>query len=158
MAEMREILRHFFNIGTKETPEWVLLGNGITSLTEEFNPENGTKQYIHQVNKTTEVKSYAPSVKVDREYMVDELQDWINEKIKILPVGSAAVSEYIRLNIKEKTVDGKYPAVKRACSYQFDSVGGEAGNELMSSMTLGGIGDGVHGTFDVETLTWADAE
>ncbi len=56
MAEMREKLMHFFNIGTAETPEYVLLGDGITSLTEEFNPESDTKQYIHQANGTTSIK------------------------------------------------------------------------------------------------------
>ena len=56
MAEMREKLMHFFNIGTAETPEYVLLGDGITSLTEEFNPESNTKQYIRQANGTTSIK------------------------------------------------------------------------------------------------------
>lgn len=37
---MREKLMHYFNIGTKEQPSYVLLGDGITSLTEEFNPES----------------------------------------------------------------------------------------------------------------------
>lgn len=29
MAEMREKLMHFFNIGTAETPEYALLGTGL---------------------------------------------------------------------------------------------------------------------------------
>ena len=157
MAEMREKLMHFFNIGTLESPSWVLLGDGITSLTEEFNPETDTKQYIHQANGVTSVKSYTPSISVEREYISDELQTWMNEKIKLLPTGSAAVSEYIRINIMEKDTAGSYPAVKRKCSYQFDSIGGDAGSELVSAMTLGGIGDGELGTFNVETKTWTAA-
>ena len=149
MAEMREILRHYFNIGTTAAPKWVLLGDGITSLTEEFNPESETKQYIHQKNGTTSIKSYTPSISVEREYINDELQTWINEKIKLLPTGSSAVSEYVRVNIAETGNNGVYPAVKRKCSYQFDSFGGDSGSELVSGMTLGGIGDGELGTFDV---------
>ena len=49
MSEMRDMLRHYFNIGTPEAPKWVLLGDGITSLTEEFNPESETKQYINEM-------------------------------------------------------------------------------------------------------------
>lgn len=155
MAEMREKLMHFFNIGTALSPQYVLLGDGITSLTEEFNPEQETKQYINQANGTTSVKSYTPSISVEKEYIKDDdLQDWINEKIKILPTGSSAQSDYIRVNILETAVDGAYPAVKRKCSYQFDSIGGDAGSELMNSMTIGGIGDGIQGTFNVETLTF----
>lgn len=158
MAEMREKLVHYFNIGTDGTPNYVLLGDGISSLTEEFNPESDTKQYINQANGTTSVKSYTPSISIEKEYIKDEeLQDWINEKIKILPTGSAAESDYIRINLLEKTVDGVYPAVKRKCTYQFDSIGGDAGAELMNNMTLGGIGDGIQGTFDVKTKTFTPA-
>ena len=158
MAEMREKLMHFFNIGTATAPNYVLLGDGITSLTEEFNPEQDTKQYIHQSNGTTTVKSYTPSISVEKEYIKDdELQKWMDAKIKILPTGTAAQSDYIRINILEDSVDGAYPAVKRRCSFQFDSIGGDAGNELVSSMTLGGIGDGIQGTFDVESRTFTAA-
>lgn len=156
MSEMREVLRHYFNIGTEETPKFVLLGDGITSLTEEFNPESDTKQYIHESNGTTKVKSYTPSIGVEREYILnDELQAWIDEKVMVLPTGSKATSSYVRVNIaKTPDADGKYPAVMRKCTYQFDSIGGEAGSELMNSMTLGGVGDGIQGTFNVATKTF----
>ncbi|MEZ3494658.1 MAG: hypothetical protein K1W38_20825 [Lachnospiraceae bacterium] len=159
MAEMREKLMHFFNIGTAETPEYALLGDGITSLTEEFNPESNTKQYIHQANGTTSIKSYTPSISVEKEYIKNEkLQKWMDEKIKLLPVGTAAESDYVRLNVMETpTAEGTYPAVKRRCSYQFDNIGGDAGSELKNSMTLGGIGDGIQGTFNVKTGTFTEA-
>lgn len=158
MAEMREILRHYFNIGTTEAPEYVLLGDGVTSLTEEFNPESDTKQYIHESNGSTTVKSYTPSISIEKEYIKDDdLQDWINEKIKLLPTGAAAQSDYIRINILEKAADGVYPAVKRKCTYQFDNIGGEAGSALMNSMTLGGVGDGIQGSFDMKTKTFTAA-
>lgn len=159
MAEMREKLMHFFNIGTSEEPEYVLLGDGITSLTEEFNPESDTKQYINQANGTTVIKSYTPSISIEKEYIKDEaLQKWIDEKIKILPTGSSAQSDYIRINILDSVSDGVYNAVKRKCSYQFDSIGGDAGSELVNAMTLGGIGEGIQGTFDVSTSTFTATE
>lgn len=159
MAEMRENLRHFFNIGTADAPDYVLLGDGITSLTEEFNPESETKQYIHQANGTTNIKSYTPSISVEKEYMKGEkLQKWMDEKVKILPVGTAAQSDYVRVNILETpTSDGVYPAVKRNCSYQFDNIGGDAGSELKSSMTLGGVGDGIQGYFNVTAMTFSES-
>lgn len=149
MAEMRDMLRHYFNIGTIAAPKWILLGDGIKSLKEEFNPESETKQYINQKNGTTSLKSYTPSISVEREYISDELQTWINEKMKTLPTGSNAISEYVRINLLDAPVDGAYPAVKRTCTYQFDSTGGDAGAEWINAMTLGGVGDGVQGFFDV---------
>lgn len=157
MSEMREVLRHYFNTGTLSTPVWVLLGDGITSLSEEFNPESDTKQYINQSNGTTAIKSYTPSMSIEKEYVRDDaLQDWINGKIRLLPTGGNAISEYVRVNIAETGAGGAYPAVKRKCSYQFDSLGGDAGSELMNSMTLGGIGDGILGTFDVGKLEFTE--
>lgn len=164
MAVMREKLVHLFNIGTSAAPEWVLLGDGITSLTEEFNPESETKQYINNANGTTAIKSYTPSISVEREYISDDLQEWIDEKIKTLPTGSAAESEYIRINLLDETsTTGTYNAVKRKCTYQFDSIGGDAGNPIMTGMTIGGVGDAKQGTVaisttgGVTTYTWADA-
>lgn len=149
MAEMREKLVHYFNIGSTSTPSWVMLGDGITSLTEELNPESETKQYINQSSGTTNIKSYAPSISVEREYISDALQAWIDDKIKTLPVGSAASAEYVRVNLMDSSTSGVYPAVKYACSYQFDSIGGDAGAELVTAMTLGAKGDPAQGHFKV---------
>lgn len=153
---MREKLMHFFNIGTSSSANYVLLGDGITSLTEEFNPDSESKHYINMESASNKIKSYAPSISVEKEYIKDEeLQDWINEKIKILPTGAEATSDYIRINILEgATADGVYSAVKRPCTYQFDSIGGDAGDVIMNKMTLAGNGDAVQGTFNVSTKTF----
>lgn len=155
---MREKLMHFFNIGTKETAKYELLGDGITSLTEEFNPESESKHYINKAAASNRVKSYAPSISVEKEYIVEEaLQTWINEKIKVLPTGAEAESDYIRINILETaSSEGEYPAVKRPCTYQFDSIGGDAGDVIMNNMTITGNGDAIQGTFNVKTKKFTE--
>lgn len=147
---------HFFNIGTITAPNYVLLGNGISSLTEEFNPETETKHYINMSAASNRIKSYAPSISIEKEYIVnEELQDWINGKIKLLPTGGDANSDYIRINILEEAdAEGNYHAVKRPCTYQFDSIGGDGGDVIMNNMTLTGNGDAVQGTFNVKTATF----
>lgn len=156
---MREKLMHFLNIGTTDKPTYVLLGDGITSLTEEFNPESETKHYINMASASNSLKSYAPSISVEKEYIKGEaLQTWINEKIRVLPVGAEAEADYVRINILDSASEnGTYPAVKRPCTYQFDSIGGDGGGEIMNNMTLTGNGDAVQGTFDVKTLTFTPA-
>ena len=157
---MREKLMHFLNIGTSEVPKYVLLGDGITSLTEEFNPESESKHYINMESASNRVKSYAPSISVEKEYIKgEELQIWINEKIRVLPLGTEAESDYVRINILDgASEDGNYPAIKRPCTYQFDSIGGDGGGEIMNNMTLAGNGDQVQGTFNVKNLTFTAAE
>lgn len=159
MAEMREKLRHYLNIGSATTASYVLLGDGITSLTEDFNAETETKQYINQANGTTNVKSYTPSIPVEKEYIKDEqLQDWLNLKVRTLPTGSDADTDYIRINIFETTSTASvYLAVKRKCTISIDSVGGDAGSELVTAFTIGGKGDGVQGTFNVSTGVFTTA-
>ena len=156
---MREKLMHFLNIGTADNPTYVLLGDGITSLTEEFNPESEGKHYINMASASNKVKAYAPSISVEKEYIKGEaLQTWINEKIRVLPIGAEAEADYVRINILDSaSEDGTYPAVKRPCTYQFNSIGGDGGGEIMNNMTLTGNGDAVQGTFDVKTLTFTPA-
>lgn len=152
----REKLMHFLNIGTAEEPNYVLLGDGITSLTENFNPESENKHYINKATASNVLKSYAPSISVEKEYIKDEeLQKWIDEKVRLLPTGAEAKADYIRINILETTSgEGSYPAVKRPCVYQFDSIGGEGGGYIMNSMTLTADDDQVQGTFNVSTKTF----
>ena len=156
----REKLMHFFNIGTADSAKYVLLGDGITSLTEEFNPETEQKQYINMAAPKNSVKSYAPSISVEKEYIVnEELQKWMDGKVKDLPTGSAAESDYIRINILETaSQEGTYTAVKRPCTYQFDSIGGDAGSDIMSKMTITSAGQAVKGTFNVATKTFTPDE
>ena len=158
MGEMRENLKHFFDIGDG-TENYVLLGDGISSLTESFNPESETKHYINQSSGSNNVKSYAPSLSVEKEYIKDEeLQKWIDKKVRLLPTGASARSSYIRVNIlEEPTEDGVWPAVKRMCTYQFDSSGGDGGSELVNAMTISGVGDGIQGTFNVATRKFTPA-
>jgi len=153
---MREKLMHYFNIGTSATPHYELLGDGITSLTEEFNPDSESKHYINKESASNRVKAYAPSISVEKEYIVEEaLQEWINQKIKRLPTGIDAESDYIRINVLEGAIsEGVYPAVKRPCTYQFDSIGGDAGDVIMNNMTITGNGDAIQGEFNVITKTF----
>lgn len=72
------------------SPVWALLGNGISSLTEEMNPEEETNQWINQENGDSEIKSYTPSIEVEKQDCVsDEAQAWIDEMIDTLPTGGS---------------------------------------------------------------------
>lgn len=142
-------------------PVWGLLGDGITSLTEEMNPEEETKQWINQENGDTDVKSYTPSIEVEKEDCVDdETQKWIDKMVDELPTGSDATTSYVRFRLKDKVGEqaGVYVAYRRECAVTVNSVGGEAGSNVVNSVKLGGKGAAVKGTFNVSTKTFtADA-
>lgn len=151
----RHDLQHFVDISMDKTlakPEYHLLGEGIASLTEEFNAEEETEQWINQANGTTDVKSYTPSISVEMQDIDQEdteLVDWFNNLIDTLPTGSAAVTSYVRVRIKGS--GPSYPAVQRRCAVTVGNTGGDAGANVTNSITLGGRGDGIKGIFNVET-------
>lgn len=151
----RDKLQHFIDINmdkTLESPDYHLLGDGISSMTEEFNVEEETEQWINQANGTTDVKSYTPSMEVEMQDIDQKdtaLVDWMYNMIDTLPTGSEAVTSYVRVRIKGS--GPSYPAVQRECSISVGSTGGDAGDNIMNSITIGGRGDAIHGTFNAET-------
>lgn len=151
----RHELQHFVDISMDKTlanPDYHLLGDGISSLTEEFNVEEETEQWINQENGTTDTKSYTPSIDVEMQDIDQDdtdLVDWMNHMIDTLPTGSKAISSYVRVRIKGS--GPSYPAVQRKCAVSVGSTGGDAGENVTDSITLGGRGDGIQGTFNVQT-------
>lgn len=151
----RNLLQHLVDIKmdtTYEGSEYHLLGEGIESLTEEFNAEEETVQWINQANGTTDLRSYTPSIEVERQNVDQddaELTAWIDNIIDTLPTGKEAVTSYLRVRI---TGEGpEYPAVRRQCVIMAGSTGGDAGANVTDVITLGGRGDGVAGTFNAST-------
>lgn len=162
----RELLAHYVDINMVKTAagsgqDYHLIGEGVESLSEEFNSETETKQWINQANGNTDVKSYTPNIDFDMEDVDpedEEMQEWVNEMVDTLPTGSAAVTSYIRVRLKNPTGEGVYKAVKRMCAVSVGSTGGDAGANVTNSISLGGKGDGIPGTFNVTTNTFTPGE
>ncbi len=157
----RHNLAHFVDVKMDTTfaaSDYHLIGEGVSSLTEEFNPEEETEQWINQANGTTDIKSYTPSISVERQNVDQDdtdLTDWFNKMIDTLPTGKEAVTSYIRVRI---TGNGPtYPAVRRLCSVSVGSTGGDAGDNVTDAITLGGRGDGVQGTYNLNDGTFTPA-
>lgn len=151
----RHELQHFVDINMDATlanTDYHLIGEGVASLTEEMNAEEETNQWINQENGTTNLKSYTPSISVEMQDVDQEdidLIDWINGLVDTLPTGSKAISSYVRVRIKG--AGPTYPAVQRRCTVTVGGTGGDAGSNVNNTITLGGRGDGIQGTFNAET-------
>lgn len=154
----RDELVHYFDTSMGEgTPAYALIGDGVSSLTEEFNPEEETNQWINQANGNTEVKSYTPSIEVEKQDCIDDdMQTCIDKLVDELPTAAAAESSYVRFRLKDKTEDGKYTAYKRKCAVSVNSTGGDAGGNVVNSIKIGGKGAAVKGVFDVKTKTFTE--
>lgn len=155
---MRDELRHFIDtsMNAKETI-YRLLGDGINSLTEEMNPEEEQKHYIHQKRGTNRVKSYQRTLEVDKEDCEDDdVQVWIDGLVDKLPTGASANTSFVRLRLKD-AVDGQtgvYKAIKVPCTVSVASSGGDGGDYVHNVINIKQCGDDIEGTFDVATSTF----
>lgn len=141
--------------------DYHLIGEGVESLSEEFNAETETTQWINQANGNTDVKSYTPNIDFDMQDVDQEdteLIDWVNRMVDTLPTGTDAVTSYVRVRLNQKVSEGVYKAVQRLCALSVSSTGGDAGSNVTNSMSLGGKGDGVQGTFNVTTGTFTPGD
>ena len=154
----RHELLHYVDTSTGSgSPTYALLGDGITSLSEEMNPEEETQQWINQENGDSEVKSYTPSIEVEKQDCIDDdAQAWIDKMVDEMPTGSSAVTSYVRFRLRDKVSDGVYTAYKRQCVVVVNSTGGDAGGNVVNNIKLGGKGSAVKGTFDVAKKTFTE--
>lgn len=159
---MREDLRHYIDTSMDvESAKYELLGDGVESLTEEMNPEEETKHYIHQASASNKVKSYQRSFDVDKEDCVeDEVQVFIDRLVDTLPVGAKAKTSFVRFRLKDEVKEkpGTYKAIKVPCTVSVTSSGGDGGDYVHNVINVKQCGDDIHGTFAVETKTFTASE
>ena len=159
---MREQLRHYIDVtmGASEA-QYELLGDGISSLNEEMNPEEETKHYIHMSKASNNVKAYQRTFEVDKEDCIeDEVQKWMDGLVDTLPTGANAKTSFVRLRLKD-AVDGQtgsYKAIKVPCTVAVSSSGGDGGDYVHTVVNIKQCGEDVAGVFNITTNTFtADA-
>jgi len=155
---MREDVRHYIDVSMNSSnPQYELVGDGVESLTEEMNPEEETKHYIHMSRASNAVKSYQRTFDVDKEDCVeDEMQSWIDGLVDELPRGESARTTFVRFRLKDAVPDsqGIYRAIKVPCTVSVSSSGGDGGDYVHNSISVKQHGEDIKGTFDVKTKTF----
>ena len=155
---MREDLRHYIDttMGAEEA-KYALLGDGVEALTEEMNPEEDTKHYIHMSKASNKVKSYQRSFDVDKEDCVDDdVQKMTDKLVDDLPVGAKAQTSFVRLRLKDAVQDevGTYKAIKVPCTVSVTSSGGDGGDYVHNILSVKQSGDDIKGKFNIKTNTF----
>ena len=147
----------FINAGTLVLPDYVLLGEGITSAAINYNAQTTDETYINQDSGTTEIDSYRPTMPIDAKHIeTDEALDYLDGLRRTRPVGDAAKTKIVNVWMYETAVGGAYPAEEQDVSVQFDTFGGDGGTKNSMSLTLNYMGDPVQGTFNPTTATFTE--
>lgn len=165
----RYVLQHALKFkpvgGGEETTR--LISQGVSELTEEFNPETEETHYIGDKQGTTTLKRYAMTVPLTMEYIHDdEVCKLIRDKAMKMSTGSDADVEYIRFSLLDgQGADesngikkGPYTAYKYNASISVSSMGGAGEDYLGIEAQINLRGDPTEGTITVtegDTTTYA---
>lgn len=161
-AVQRHQIADYLNIGTSETPKWVLMGVGFTSLNETFGAESESSKYVCEAVESSSVVSYK-SVFPFTAHLIKS-QDAVNALYAVGRnhlVGSDAEFEYCRVELWDQKMNSSTPVANTFAARKF-IVSAEIADltgDKKQAMTgnLNAVGDPVDGFFDVSKKTFTTA-
>lgn len=157
---MRENIRHYVDTSMGSgTASYVLIGDGVSTLTETMNATEETKHYINMEKDSNAVKSYQRSFEVDREDCVDDaMKTWLEKMVDTLPVGTSAKTTFVRFRLSDTSASGVYEAIQVPCTVSVTSEGGDGGDYVHQIVSFKQCGDDVSGKFTLATASFAAGE
>ncbi len=148
----------YLNIQTEDTPRFVLMGTGFTTLDENPGAQTAKKKYVNEKSTTSSVTGYETVFPFESDLIVQQ------EAVLALYnvgrnhcTGSDAEFQYVRVELWDK-VPGKeneFAARLFTVSAEISSISGE--DEIAVSGNLNAVGDPVDGTFNTATRTFTPA-
>lgn len=154
----RHQIADYLNIGTSESPNWVLMGVGFTSLNETFGAESESSKYVNEASESSSVTSYK-SVFPFEAHLIKS-QEAVNALYTVGRnhlVGAEAEFEYCRVELFEgkASVDSTYAARKFLVSAEVSSIEGDKKQSVKGN--LNAVGDPVDGYFNTKTPAFTAA-
>ena len=155
----RHQIADYLNIGTSESPNWVLMGVGFTSLNETFGAESESSKYVNEASESSSVTSYK-SVFPFEAHLIKS-QEAVNALYTVGRnhlVGAEAEFEYCRVELFEgkASADSTYAARKFLVSAEVSSIEGDKKQSVKGN--LNAVGDPVDGYFNTKTPAFTAAD
>ena len=124
----RKLLKHYVNVGTKDTQEWELVGKGVADSSISLNPETEENTDIYAVHEMT-VNSWKPTqdftpftVRGGSKLAFKLHEIWMNNKPELL-------SQFQFLTVYSyvgNEADGFDADIQDNCTINITSIGGSA--------------------------------
>lgn len=148
----RHQIADYLNIGTSESPNWVLMGVGFTSLNETFGAESESSKYVNEASESSSVTSYK-SVFPFEAHLIKS-QEAVNALYTVGRnhlVGAEAEFEYCRVELFEgkASAESTYAARKFLVSVEVSTLEGDKKQSVKGN--LNAVGDPVDGYFNTKT-------
>lgn len=142
----------YLNISSGETPDFVLMGTGFTTLDENPGAQTSKKKYVNEASSSSSITSYETVFPFTSDLIVQQEAVLALYKVgRNHCTGSDAEFPYVRVELWDK-VDGKeneFAARLFTVSAEISSISGE--DEIALSGNLNAVGDPVEGTFNTKT-------
>ena len=154
----RHQIADYLNIGTSESPNWVLMGVGCTSLNENFGAESESSKYVNEASESSSVTSYK-SVFPFEAHLIKS-QEAVNALYTVGRnhlVGAEAEFEYCRVELFDgkASAESTYAARKFLVSAEVSSIEGDKKQSVKGN--LNAVGDPVDGYFNTKTPAFTAA-
>lgn len=109
----REQTISYLDINPSKPYDWALIGYGITSMGQNFNPQKTTEKFIINKNATTTTDSYQITAPVSQKcYKGDPVFEFVNKIRRIAGVGSKCVSHILDVDSWDSVTDGSVTKCK----------------------------------------------
>lgn len=145
----------YLNIQTGESPNFVLMGTGFTTLDENPGAQTSKKKYVNEKASSSSITSYETVFPFTSDLIIQQEAVLALYKVgRNHCTGSAAEFPYVRVELWDK-VEGKeneFAARLFTVSAEISSISGE--DEIAVSGNLNAVGDPIDGTFNTTTKTF----
>lgn len=154
----RHQIADYLNIGTSESPNWVLMGVGFTSLNETFGAESESSKYVNEASESSSVTSYKTVFPFEAHLI--KSQEAVNALYTVGRnhlVGAEAEFEYCRVELFDgkASAESTYAARKFLVSAEVSSIEGDKKQSVKGN--LNAVGDPVDGYFNTKTPAFTAA-
>lgn len=156
------IKRHQFadylNVGTHDSPEFVLMGVGFTTLDEEPGAQTETKKYVNEAASSKSVTGYETVFPFESDFIKDEKAIIALYNVgRNHYIGSDAEFEYVRVELWDAVPEkqNEYAARLFTVAAEISEVSGET--DIQVSGNLNAVGDFTDGTFNTKDKSFTAA-
>lgn len=155
----REELLSYLNTGSNGTPEWSMIGEGFSDLTEALNAKTKDSHYIHQKTGTSSVIGYAPTFTFAAELdKTDPVTAFISNVGRERKIGAECETDIINVYTwMEGATEGTVVAYKQRVAIKVDNSGSGVGGDVLA---LAGAfmykGDAVKGEWNPTTKAFTE--
>lgn len=148
----------YLNVGDEQTPEFVLMGVGFTTLDEEPGAQTETKKYVNEAASSKSITGYETVFPFESDFIKDEKAIIALYNVgRNHYLGSDAEFDYVRVELWDAIPDkeNEFAARMFTVAAEISEVSGET--DIQVSGNLNAVGDFVAGTFNTQTKTFTPA-